>query len=80
MSETDVAGLISSSVGSALFHAYKAHCRLQLNFSPEWAICERFGVGELIGLHANPSRMLKKNPLKLRNSAYDLSIMKRGPF
>ena len=35
MSETDVASLISSSVPSAQFHAYKAHPRLQLNFSAE---------------------------------------------
>lgn len=51
MSETDVAGLISST---ARLHAYEAHPRLQL-FSAEWATCERLRAGEFRGLHANPS-------------------------
>ena len=41
MSETDVASLISSSVRSARFHAYKAHPRLPLNFSAESGIFVR---------------------------------------
>ena len=63
MSETDVAGLLSSMTRS---HAYEAHPRFQL-FSAEWATCERLRVGEFRGLHANPSLLLEnKNHLNCK--------------
>lgn len=54
VSEADLAGLTSSSFRSGRFRAYKVHSGLQLNFFPEWAICEKFR-GVFIGLHVTLS-------------------------